>query len=91
MAARAGHGDIAVGNVIGSNIFNLYAVMGATSLAAPIIIPESFISVDFWVMAAAALIILPFALKDIKVSRKVGFVFLSLYVAYLIYLGITNV
>ncbi len=90
MAARRGHGDLAVGNVIGSNVFNLYAVMGAVSIAAPIHIPVSFLKVDLWIMAAAALILLPFTLKKITISRRTGFLFILFYVTYLIYLGISN-
>lgn len=87
MAARHGHGDVAVGNVIGSNLFNLYAIMGATALTAPVPIPQSFLEFDLWVMLGASLLLLPFVIWKIQVSKLIGGVFAGTYLAYLYMVG----
>jgi len=87
MAARKKHSDVAVGNVLGSNIFNLFAIMGATTLVAPVTVPEGFFQLDLWIMAAAAVVLLPFSLMNITIGRKVGFILFGAYVVYLIMLA----
>lgn len=87
MAARHGHGDVAVGNVIGSNLFNLFAVIGATALTAPVPVPQSFLALDLWVMLGASLVLLPFVIWKIQISRLVGGILAGSYLAYLYILG----
>ncbi|WP_138380264.1 calcium/sodium antiporter [Luteithermobacter gelatinilyticus] len=88
MAAKHQHGDVAVGNVLGSNLFNLHAIMGATALTAPIPVPAEFFRVDLWVMAAAALILLPYTMKKISLNRLGGSLLSVGYIGYLAYLGL---
>ena len=87
MAAKHKHGDVAFGNVIGSNIFNLFAIMGATALTAPVPVPKEFLTLDLWVMLGASLIVFPFALRDKMLSRSWGAMLTLGYVGYLFYLG----
>ncbi|WP_321392906.1 calcium/sodium antiporter [Emcibacter sp.] len=87
MAAKHNHGDVAFGNVIGSNIFNLFAIMGATAITTPVPVPQDFLTVDLWVMLAASLALLPFAIRDRKLSRSVGVLLTLGYIGYLVYLG----
>ncbi len=87
MAARHGHGDVALGNIIGSNIFNLYAIMGSTALVADVPIPDSFLSVDLWVMALSSAALIPFIQWKIRFNRVTGLVFFGAYIVYLWTLG----
>ena len=86
VAARNNHGDVAMGNIIGSNLFNILAIMGITSLVAPISIPEHFFRMDFPIMAATSLILVPIAMGKIKINRLTGIVFSALYIFYLFFL-----
>ena len=81
-AALRRHADVAIGNVIGSNLFNLVAVMGAASLVAPLEAPARFLHVDLWVMLAASAILLPFVRRVAVMGRRVGAAFLALYLVY---------
>lgn len=86
IAALKGHGDVALGNVLGSNIFNLFGIIGASSLFGDIPIPDAFWQFDFWVMAASSLVILPFCLTKISIGRVLG---LCLFLAYCGYIWLT--
>ncbi|MDG1857920.1 MAG: calcium/sodium antiporter [Emcibacteraceae bacterium] len=88
MAARKNHGDVALGNIIGSNIFNLYAIMGGTALVADVPIPDSFLQVDLWVMLIASLAIIPFIQWKVRFNRVIGFVFTGGYIFYIYTLGV---
>jgi len=87
VAAVRGHCDVAVGNVIGSNLFNLLGIMGITSIVGPIPIPESFLNVDLWVMLGSTLLLVPFCHLRSKVGKLSGVAMVSLYVAYIVYLA----
>ncbi|MGD1957029.1 MAG: calcium/sodium antiporter [Sphingomonadales bacterium] len=83
VAAYKGHADVAIGNVIGSNIFNLLGIIGASSLFGDIPIPASFWAFDFWVMVAASLAILPFCLLKTDIGRFAGAIFFAAYCGYI--------
>lgn len=88
MAAIRGERDIAVGNVVGSNIFNIFGVLGLSSVIAPNGIPatQAAISFDVPVMIAAAIACLPIFLSGHRINRWEGFLFLGYYVAYTAFL-----
>ncbi len=90
MAARNKHGDVAMGNIIGSNLFNILAIMGITSMVAPINVPEQFFRLDFPIMVAASLILIPIAMGKIKINRPLGVVFTVTYILYLLFLGVQS-
>lgn len=83
VAARKGHGDVAIGNVIGSNIFNLYAIVGGTAFVADVPVPDSFLKVDLWVMALSSAALIPFIVWKIRFNRVIGLIFTGTYIAYL--------
>ena len=56
MAAVRGHADVAVGNVVGSNIFNILGILGVTALVRPIGVAAHMASLDVWVMLGAGVI-----------------------------------
>jgi cation:H+ antiporter len=91
-AALKGERDIAVGNVVGSCVFNLLGVLGLSGLAAAITgtaglpVPGSVANFDLWVMLAALVACLPIFLSGREVARWEGGLFLAYYVAYAGYL-----
>jgi cation:H+ antiporter len=88
IAAWRGERDIAVGNAIGSNLFNLAAVLGLTSLAAPGGVPvaEPALALDLPVMVAVAVVCLPLFFTGQAVARWEGALLLAYYGAYALYL-----
>ncbi|HSM04255.1 MAG TPA: calcium/sodium antiporter, partial [Longimicrobiales bacterium] len=86
-ASLRGQRDLAVGNVVGSNIFNALGVLGAgAAVSGSIPIPRGMYALDFPVMVAVAVICLPVFLTGANISRREGAVFLLYYVAYMTYL-----
>jgi cation:H+ antiporter len=88
VAAVRGERDIAVGNVVGSNIFNILAVLGLTSLLAPngVSVPAPALAFDIPVMIAVAVACLPIFFTGFKVARWEGWLFLGYYAVYVLYL-----
>ena len=86
IAARKGQGDVALGNVIGSNIFNILGILGVTALVTPIAVPPQFVAVDIWVMLAATVLLLIFARTGWRIGRREGGIMFALYLAYTGYL-----
>ncbi|WP_438810777.1 calcium/sodium antiporter [Pseudomonas laurentiana] len=84
IAALRGEREIAVGNVIGSNLFNLLAVLGLTSVLAPtpLSISPNALDFDLPVMLGVAALTLPVFYSGYRVTRAEGLVFLCLYLAY---------
>jgi cation:H+ antiporter len=83
MAALRRHAEVALGNVIGSNMFNLLAIIGAASLFGEIPVDPSFLRYDLWIMGGASLLLAPFVFKLFDITRVWGLVLTSLYVAYI--------
>lgn len=88
MAAIKGERDIAVGNVVGSNTFNILGGLGITGVLAHggIPVPESVMNFDLWVMLAVSFACVPVFLSGREIARWEGGVFLLHYVAYVAYL-----
>ena len=88
VAALRGQRDMAVGNAIGSNIFNIVNVLGLTALVAPagVPVPEPALWFDLPVMIAVAVACLPIFFAGHRIARWEGAVFLSYYALYLLYL-----
>ncbi len=84
-AARKGKADIAIGNIVGSNIFNILFVVGTTALITPVTFKAGFL-IDSAVALAAGLILWFGVMKDQKLKRPVGIVMLVAYAAYFVYL-----
>ena len=86
MAALRGHSDVAVGNVLGSNIFNALGIIGATALVHPIAVAERMANVDVWVMVGASLVAVPFLLARGRIGRLAGAAFVVAYTVYTVLL-----
>ncbi|NNL35231.1 MAG: calcium/sodium antiporter [Silicimonas sp.] len=85
IAVRRGQGDVAFGNIIGSNIFNILGILGVTAAVRPLAVPDEIARLDIWVMTAAALALVLLARSGWRVSRAEGGAMLA---AYALYLGV---
>jgi len=82
MAAIRRQADVALGNVIGSNMFNLLAIIGITALVGAVPVDREFLVFDLWVMLAASLLLIPFVLLCRDIGRLWGVVLTCGYVGY---------
>jgi cation:H+ antiporter len=84
IAARKGHGDLAVGNIVGSNLFNLCLVLGVTATVSPVEIPPRWGMWDLGVMTLLTIVLLPMAVSNKGHITKIEGVFLVIcYVGYM--------
>lgn len=90
VAARKGKQDLAIGNVIGSNIFNICFVAGFPAAFLGNIIPSSSVTVDLIVMILATIMLFFFSYSSKKISKKEGISFLIVFVIYYGYLIISQ-
>lgn len=86
VAAARGNPDIALGNVVGSNIYNILAILGIASLIGPVEIDPTIAGFDMWVMLAATIALFPALLLGNRIGRTYGFLLLAGYLAYVAYL-----
>ena len=84
-AARKGSADIAIGNIVGSNVFNILFVVGLSSLVRPVPFAANF-RVDLLVALAAVVFLLLASFRKRKLSRVDGAIMLAGYAAYFVYL-----
>jgi len=84
MAAIRKRADVALGNVIGSNMFNLLAIIGLASFAGNIPVDESVLTLDLWVMLGASLLLAPFVFLGWNLTRRWGLVLFLLYAIYIL-------
>lgn len=83
-AALRRQADVALGNVIGSNMFNLLGIIGVASLVGPIPVGEIFFARDFWIMLGASLILIPFVFFKLDLTRIWGVILTALYFVYMV-------
>ncbi|MDE0590848.1 calcium/sodium antiporter [Halocynthiibacter sp. C4] len=83
MAALRRQADVALGNVIGSNMFNLLAIMGVGGLIGPIVIEPEVLKFDIWVMLGASLLLAPFVFLRWNITRAWGILLTAAYGGYL--------
>jgi cation:H+ antiporter len=86
MAAVRKSADVALGNVIGSNMFNLLGIIGVTALIAPVPVDEAFLRLDLWVMIGTSLLLAPFIFGRRDIGAGVGALFVAGYAAYVVVL-----
>ena len=84
-AARKGKADIAIGNIVGSNILNILFVVGTTALITPVVFQAGFM-VDCLISLAAGILLWLCVFRDRKLGRVGGVLMLLAYVAYFVYL-----
>jgi cation:H+ antiporter len=83
MAGYRRHGDVAFGNVLGSNMFNLLAIVGVASFFGPLPVDSEFFQFDLWIMLASTLLLAPFVMLRWNMNKAWGIAFISCYVAYI--------
>ena len=84
MAALRKQADVALGNVIGSNLFNLLGIIGVASLFGDIPVDQGFLKFDLWVMLGASVLIAPFVfMKSLNMTKRWGITLTGLYIFYL--------
>lgn len=86
-AALKREGDILLGNIIGSNVFNTLVIFGSTALAHPVIVPAAGARVDLLVMLGFSLLIWPFLRLDYRIRRWEGAVLVLSYAGYIAWLA----
>ena len=84
MATLRRQADVALGNVIGSNMFNLLAITGIASLVGPIGVDPQFLTFDLWVMLGASLLLIPFVYMGRDITRVWGIILSALYIGYML-------
>ncbi|MCU0671375.1 MAG: calcium/sodium antiporter [Myxococcota bacterium] len=82
VAARRGRDDVAVANVIGSNIFNILGIAGVTALIHPLPVPAEIVTRDVWWMLAVTAVLLPMMAPRLRLSRVSGAILFAAYLAY---------
>lgn len=88
-AARKGESDIAIGNIIGSGLFNIFFVLGISATIHPIAVSSKLIF-DFIILAIVTVISHVFAYSKKEVDKKEGFALTAMYIAYMVYIIIRN-
>ena len=86
VAALRGHSDIALGNVVGSNIYNILAILGVASVIGPVSVDPQIVRIDMWVMLAATVALFVPVLFGNRLGRLYGLLLLTGYAAYVGYL-----
>lgn len=84
MAALRKQADVALGNVIGSNMFNLLAIIGLATMFGPIPVDPEFLRFDLWVMMGASLLLVPFVFFGRDIGRLWGVALTALYAVYVV-------
>ncbi len=82
VAAWRHHTDVAIGNIIGANIYNILAIMGIVSIVSPLTIPDQIVRFDIWFMLAVTMALLIAIVVFKGVNRAIGSVFLCTYGVY---------
>ena len=83
VSSARGRSDVAIGNVIGSNLFNILVILGLSAMIQPLPVQAAIISSDCWWMLGSTLLLFPFMFTGRLVNRWEGGVFLALYGVYL--------
>ncbi len=83
VAARRGQDELAVGNVVGSNIFNVLGILGTTALIQPLPVPAEVISRDNWWMLGASLLMFPLMKSGMRITRLEGALLLGGFCVYM--------
>ena len=83
VASRRGRDDIAIANVVGSNIFNVLGILSITSLIQPLNVPDAILTRDIWWMLAASVLLFPLMRSGMRVNRLEGAALLGGFVTYI--------
>ncbi|MCR4376930.1 MAG: calcium/sodium antiporter [Rhodospirillales bacterium] len=82
-AAWRGHADVAIGNIVGSNLFNTLGVAGGVAALTTLPVPEQIAGFDLWVMVVATFMLLAYLTLSVRLRRRDGALFAGIYCAYI--------
>jgi cation:H+ antiporter len=85
VAGMRGHSDVALGNVLGSNIMNILLIVGILAIITPFHVATEVLNVDMWIMGAVSLLLLPVLIIGKGINRLGGGFFLLLYAGFIAY------
>jgi len=83
VAAFRGHADVAIGNVVGSNLFNVLGIGGVIAIVTPLPVSIQMTSFDIWIMLAATALVLPLLIRGWRLNRSVATIFVAFYAGYI--------
>lgn len=86
VAALSKRTDLAIGNILGSNILNILLIIGVTSIIQPIQVSQVFLTSDYWWMIGITLILFPLMRTKMRISKIEGAILLFFYLSYLYFL-----
>ena len=90
VAAYRKHADVAIGNVLGSSVFNILAILGVVTVVTPLPVPDEILHLDIWLLAGITLLVIAVALAGVRLGRPFGVLLLLGYAAFaaMQYLGV---
>jgi cation:H+ antiporter len=88
-AIKKGENNIAIGNIVGSNIFNILFILGLSGLIHPISVGHNMI-IDLGVMIIATIALYIFSVADDKLDKKEGIVFIAMFIIYMAFIIMRN-
>jgi len=87
VAAIRRQADVAFGNIVGSNIFNILGILGVTAIVSPLPLPPEIVRFDLWVLLGATGLLIAFTVTGWRLVRVEGAIFLAAYIGYIGYLA----
>ena len=82
VAAYRKHTDVALGNVLGSSLFNILAILGVVTVVTPLPVPDEIARLDIWVLAGVTALVIAVALSGVRLGRPFGVLLLLGYAAF---------
>ena len=82
IAAYRKHADVALGNVLGSSLFNILAILGVVTVVTPLPVPDEILQLDIWVLAGITVLVIALALAGVRLGRPFGVLLLLGYAAF---------
>ena len=82
VAARRQHADLALGNIVGSNLFNITVIGGVAGLVSPIPVAQQFLDTEVWIMLMVTIALIAFMLSGRRISKSEGIILFTGYICY---------
>ncbi len=82
VAARRQHADLAIGNIVGSNLFNITVIGGVAGLVSPIPVASQFLETEIWIMLMVTVALIAFMLSGRRISKNEGIILFTGYICY---------
>ena len=82
VAAYRKHADVALGNVLGSSVFNILAILGVVTVVTPLPVPDEILHLDIWLLAGITVLVIAVALARVRLGRAFGVLLLLGYAAF---------